>query len=120
MYFCSSTWTTWFGVCSLCAKRAVGNEPFVVLLADDFLIPEGPRATEALVKAFYKTEKCQLSVMKVHKKDISKYGIIDSGATKGSIKGLIENPKLDNAPSNLASIGRYALDLSIFETLKKQ
>ena len=104
----------------LCAERAVGNESFVVLLADDFLISEGPRATEALVKAFYKTEKCQLSVMKVHRKDISKYGIIDPGTTKGSVKGLIEKPKLGNAPSNLASIGRYVLDPSIFETLRKQ
>ncbi len=104
----------------LCAERAVGNEPFVVLLADDFLISEGPRATEVLVKAFYKTGKCQLSVMKVHKRDISKYGIIDPGTTKGSVKGLIEKPKLDNAPSNLASIGRYVLEPSIFETLRKQ
>jgi len=104
----------------LSAERAVGNEPFVVLLADDFLISEGPSATEGLVKAFWKTEKCQLSVMKVHKKDISKYGIIDPGATKGSVKGLIEKPKLDNAPSNLASIGRYVLGPSIFETLRNQ
>ena len=108
------------GYALLCAERAVGNEPFVLLLADDFLISEGPRATEALVKAFYKTEKCQLSVMKVHKKDISKYGIIDLGTTKGSVKGLIEKPKLDNAPSNLVAIGRYVLDLSIFETLKNK
>ena len=104
----------------LCAERAVGNEPFVVLLADEFLISDGPRATEALVKAFYKTEKCQLSVMKVHKKDISRYGIIDPGTDKGSVKGLIEKPKLDSAPSNLASIGRYVLEPSIFETLRTQ
>ena len=104
----------------LCAARAVGNEPFVVLLADDFLISEGSSATEGLVKAFYKTGKCQLSVMKVHERDISKYGIIDPGDTKESVKGLIEKPKLDYAPSNLASIGRYVLEPSIFETLSKQ
>ncbi len=104
----------------LCAERAVGNEPFVVLLADDFLISEGPSATKNLLKAFSKTGKCQLSVMKVHKGDISKYGIIAPGITKGSVKGLIEKPNLDCAPSNLASIGRYVLEPSIFETLRKQ
>ena len=104
----------------LCAERAVGNEPFVVLLADDFLISEGPSATKNLLKAFSKTGKCQLSVMKVHKKDISRYGIIDPGTDKGSVKGLIEKPKLDSAPSNLASIGRYVLEPSIFETLRTQ
>jgi len=104
----------------LCAERAVGYEPFVVLLADEFLISEGASATKTLVKAFSKTEKCQLSVMEVHKGDISKYGIIDPGITKGSVKGLIEKPRLDRAPSNLASIGRYVLKPSIFATLRKQ
>ena len=104
----------------LCAERAVGNEPFVVLLADDFLISEGLSASKGLVEAFFKTGKCQLSVMKVHKKDISKYGIINPGNTTKSVKGLIEKPKLVDAPSNLASIGRYVLDSSIFETLREQ
>lgn len=103
-----------------CAERAVGNELFVVLLTDDFLISAGPRTTEALVKVFFETEKCELSVMEVHKKYISKYCIIYPEANKGSIKGLIEKPKLDNASSNLASIGRYVLELSIFETLRKR
>ena len=104
----------------LCAARAVGNEPFVVLLADDFLLSKGASATKNLVKAFHKTRKCQLSVMKVHKRDISKYGIIDPGDIKKSVKGLIEKPNSDDAPSNLASIGRYVLDSNIFKTLRKQ
>lgn len=104
----------------LCAERAVGNEPFVVLLADDFLVSEGISTTKDLVKAFLRTGKCQLSVMKVNKKDISKYGIIDPGTTIGSVRGLIEKPNLADAPSCFASIGRYVLEPSIFETLRNQ
>ena len=60
----------------LCAERAVGGEPFAVLLADDFLIGGKNGVTSELVRAFEKTGKSQLSVMKVDKAETSKYGIV--------------------------------------------
>jgi len=87
----------------LCAERAVGNEPFAVLLADDFLTDEvGNGALSDLVKG------------------ISKYGVIDPGLTPGSVNGLIEKPEFKDATSNLASIGRYILSPDIFDILRTQ
>jgi UTP--glucose-1-phosphate uridylyltransferase len=105
----------------LCAERAVGNEPFAVLLADDFLTDEvGNGALSDLVKGYEKSKKTQLSVMHVAGKDISKYGVIDPGLTPGSVNGLIEKPEFKDATSNLASIGRYVLSPDIFDILRTQ
>ena len=105
----------------LCAERAVGNEPFAVLLADDFLTDEvGNGALSDLVKGYEKSKKTQLSVMHVAGKDISKYGVIDPGLTPGSVNGLIEKPEFKDATSNLASIGRYVLTPDIFNILRTQ
>ena len=102
----------------LCAERAVGNNPFAVLLADDFITDHMPGVTADLAKAFYKTGKSQLSVMKVSDIEISKYGIVVPSKSKTGIEGLIEKPKSGAAPSDLASIGRYILTPSIFEILR--
>ncbi|MDB9877757.1 UTP--glucose-1-phosphate uridylyltransferase GalU [Amylibacter sp.] len=104
----------------LCAERAVGNEPFALLLADDFLTYKGNGITSDLIKEFEKTGKSQLSVMKVNGPNISKYGVIVSNNETGSITGLIEKPNFENAPSNLASIGRYVLTPDIFDILRNQ
>ena len=60
----------------LCAERAVGNDPFAVLLADDFLTYEGAGVTADLARAFAVSGKTQLSVMEVNGPDISKYGVV--------------------------------------------
>ena len=60
----------------LCAERVVGNEPFALLLADDFLTYSGNGITSDLISGYEKTGKSQLSVMKVNGPDISKYGVI--------------------------------------------
>jgi UTP--glucose-1-phosphate uridylyltransferase len=104
----------------LCAARAVGNEPFAVLLADDFLTYEGDGVTADLVRAFERTGKAQLSVMEVNGPDISKYGVVIPGSAPGSVLGLVEKPPYEAAPSNLASIGRYVLDPEIFDVLREQ
>ena len=104
----------------LCAERAVANEPFALLLADDFLTYKGNGITSDLIREFEKTGKSQLSVMKVNGPDISKYGVIVSNNKTGQITGLIEKPNFENAPSNLASIGRYVLTPDIFELLRNQ
>ena len=102
----------------LCAERAVGDEPFVVILADDFLTDYEPGVTADLVKAFKITGKSQLSVMEVEGFDISKYGVVVPNGAGADITGLVEKPDANNAPSNLASIGRYVLTPAIFDTLR--
>lgn len=104
----------------LCAERVVGNEPFALLLADDFISCKGNGITSDLIKGFKKSGKSQLSTMKVNGSDISKYGVIVPDDETGLVKGLIEKPDFKNAPSNLASIGRYILTPDIFDILRKQ
>lgn len=102
----------------LCAERAVGNEPFAVLLADDFLIHPGLGVTADLVEAYMTTKKAQLSVLNVLGPDISKYGVIVPGSRPGEVAGLIEKPSHKKAPSSYASIGRYILLPEIFDVLR--
>lgn len=100
----------------LCAERAVGGDPFAMLLSDDFLTDDEPGVTADLAQAFANSGKSQLSVMEVDGPDISKYGVVvPIGA---GIAGLVEKPDADDAPSNLASIGRYVLTPDIFDTLR--
>ncbi len=102
----------------LCAERAVGRDPFAVLLADDFLMDYEPGVTADLVEAFTRTGKSQLSVMEVDGPDISKYGVVVPNGSSAVIAGLVEKPDVNDAPSNLASIGRYVLTPDIFDTLR--
>ena len=104
----------------LCAERAIGNEPFAVLLADDFLTTNGKGVTADLVRCFEETGKSQLSVMEVDGQDISKYGVVIPNSDTGSVSGLIEKPNFNQAPSKLASIGRYVLTPDIFDILSTQ
>ena len=102
----------------LCAERAVAGEPFAVLLADDFLTDYAPGVTADLVDAFEKTGNSQLSVMPVDETYISQYGVIIPSANGHGVIGMVEKPRQDEAPSNLASIGRYILTPDIFDTLR--
>ena len=104
----------------LCAERAVGNDPFAVLLADDFLTFDGCGVMTDLARAFEKSGKTQLSVMEIDGPDISQYGVVVPNRKLGSVVGLVEKPNADDAPSNLASIGRYVLTADIFEILRSQ
>jgi len=102
----------------LCSERVVGNEPFAVLLADDFLTDCGRGVTLDLVQSFQRSGNTQLSVARVDGPDISKYGVIKQGVTPGVVMGLVEKPAYKKAPSNLASIGRYVLTSEIFKILR--
>ena len=102
----------------LCAERAVGNDPFVVLLADDFLTDHFPGVTADLTRAFENSGLSQLSVMRVDGPEISRYGVIVPSKDSIKVAGLIEKPTFESAPSDLASIGRYVLTSDIFEVLK--
>lgn len=107
----------------LCARRAVGNEPFAVLLADDLMMQPQGSAIGDLVSVYEETGKCTLSVAEVGMEDVSKYGIIaPSGVLSDnlwSVAGLREKPKPSEAPSRLASFGRYVLPPSIFDILER-
>ena len=102
----------------LCAERAVGGDPFAVLLADDFLTDYEPGVTADLAQAFASSGKSQLSVMEVDGPYISKYGVVVPNECDAGIVGLVEKPDAHDAPSNLASIGRYVLTPDIFGTLR--
>ena len=103
-----------------CAERVVGNEPFAVLLADDFIPFTEPGVTADLVNAYQQTGNTQLSTMTVDPKDVSKYGIVEPDVSDGKIRRLIEKPSPEKAPSLMASIGRYVLTPDIFDILKHQ
>ena len=104
----------------LCAERAIGNDPFAVLLADDFVIYDGDGPTADLVRSFEASSKTQLSIMEVNGPDISKYGVVLPGSAPGAVAGLVEKPDIEKAPSNFASIGRYVLTPDIFDTIRDQ
>ena len=102
----------------LCAERAVANEPFAVLLPDDFITSYKKGVTSDLANAYYNSGKSQISVMEVNGPEISKYGVVKKDSVTGKLSGLIEKPAFEDAPSNLASIGRYVLSPDIFDILK--
>ena len=103
----------------LCAERAIGEETFAVLLADDFITGQIPGVTADLISAYQADGNSQLCVMEVDGPDISKYGVVVPSDDGSGIIGLTEKPDKEDAPSNLASIGRYILTPDIFEVLRK-
>ena len=104
----------------LCAERAVGNNPFAVLLADDFVTYEDGGVIADLVRAFEISGKTQLSVMEMKGPEIAQYGVVVPGNGVNTIAGLVEKPDPSKAPSNLISIGRYVLTPGVFEILRNQ
>ena len=104
----------------LCAERVVGKEPFAVALADDFIVNNNESILSQLIKAYEDSGKSQLSVMRVDGPDISKFGVILPNDNEVGVDGIIEKPKEEEAPSNLASIGRYVLNPTVFDILRNQ
>lgn len=103
------------------AKSFVGDEPFVVMLGDDLMQDDVPLAKQ-LINAYERTYASNIAVMAVPQEETSKYGIIDidSELEPGlyNVSRFVEKPKAEEAPSNLAIIGRYLLTPEIFEILK--
>lgn len=106
----------------LTARELVGNEPFAVLLADDVIDAEVP-CLKQLMNVFEKTQCSVLATQVVEGPGISAYGVLDGKPVPGSngklyeVVSLVEKPKPEDAPSNLAVIGRYLLTPTVFETL---
>lgn len=105
------------------AKSFVGNEPFVVMLGDDIMVDDIP-LTKQLINDYDNTKASTLAVMPIPHEDTSKYGVIDptSEVSKGlyDVKAFVEKPKPEDAPSDLAIIGRYLLKPEIFDILETQ
>ncbi|MFZ8763727.1 UTP--glucose-1-phosphate uridylyltransferase GalU [Enterococcus diestrammenae] len=105
------------------AKAFVGNEPFVVMLGDDLMEDEIP-LTKQLINDYEKTHASTIAVMKVPHEETYKYGIIDPEAEVAdglyNVRSFVEKPKPENAPSDLAIIGRYLLTPEIFHILENQ
>lgn len=103
-----------------CAKSFIGNEPFAVLLGDDIIHDEKPCLKQMLeVHDKYKTTI--LGVQQVPKEDVNKYGIVDGQYIENrvyKVKDLIEKPAIEDAPSNVAILGRYIINPTIFEILE--
>jgi UTP--glucose-1-phosphate uridylyltransferase len=103
----------------LCAQPVVGNEPFAVLLADD-LIDAQPSVTAQMARHFEAQGCSILGVMEVPRAQTASYGIVsteNAGAALSAIRGMVEKPKPDQAPSTLAVVGRYVLTPRIFDKL---
>ena len=99
-----------------CARDLVGNEPFAVLLADDLVRAKTP-CLKQMVDVYAQTGGNVVAVMDVPREHTNRYGILDIGATTGSlveVRGLVEKPAPTDAPSTLSVIGRYILQPEIF------
>ncbi len=104
----------------LCAKNVIGNEPFVAIWGDEFIYATPPR-TKQCIDVFEKYGDPVISAIRVDKKDVSRYGIVNVTEVEpgvGQIKTMIEKPTKEEAPSNLAAHGCYVLTPDIFPILE--
>jgi UTP--glucose-1-phosphate uridylyltransferase len=104
-----------------CARRLIGDEPFAVMLPDDVIAAEKPCLLQ-MVEAYAEVGGNMVAAMEVPPAKASSYGVLDVGRTTGalvSVKGMVEKPKAEDAPSNLAVIGRYILTPAILNNLNR-
>ena len=105
-----------------CARRLVGDEPFAVILPDDVIAAQKP-CLQQMVEAHAKVGGSMVATMEVDASAISSYGVLDVAKRDGRLveaRGMVEKPARDEAPSNLAVIGRYILCPQIFEALDER
>lgn len=105
-----------------CARDIVGDEPFAVFLPDEFM-HGSPGCMKQMVDAYHSTGGNVISVLEVPHDQVSSYGVIAPGEAKDKlteVKGLVEKPKVQDAPSNLIVSGRYILQPEVMRTLEHQ
>ncbi len=105
-----------------CARKFIGDEPFAVLLGDDIVQAKKP-CLQQLMEQYERYNATILGVQSVADEEVSRYGIVDAQAIGDrfySVNSLVEKPKQEDAPSNLAILGRYILSPKIFEILGEQ
>lgn len=105
----------------LCAKNMIGNEPFAVLLGDDIVINDTPAIKQLMDVSAEQKGATVIGVMEVPKEETNKYGIVKGDFINDKtlrMTGMVEKPKPADAPTNLATPGRYVLTPEIFEILE--
>ncbi|CUH44618.1 UTP--glucose-1-phosphate uridylyltransferase GalU [Ruegeria atlantica] len=104
-----------------CARRLIGDEPFAVMLPDDVIAGEKP-CLHQMIEAYEETGGNMVATMEVPPEKTSSYGVLDVGDNIGTAvraRGMVEKPKPEEAPSNLAVIGRYILRPSVLYNLNQ-
>lgn len=106
----------------LCAKTFVGNEPFAVLLGDDVVYNDEKPCLKQLIDCYGEYKTSVLGVQTVDPNDVNKYGIVGGIHIEDrvyKVKNLVEKPAVEEAPSNVAILGRYIITPRIFEILEE-
>ncbi|MBW4962418.1 UTP--glucose-1-phosphate uridylyltransferase GalU [Sulfitobacter sp. CW3] len=104
-----------------CARRLIGDEPFAVMLPDDVIAADKP-CLQQMVEAYNETGGNMVAAMEVAPDRVSSYGVLDVADDQGElvkIRGMVEKPKAEDAPSNLAVIGRYILSPNVLRNLNQ-
>jgi len=105
-----------------CARAIVGDEPFAIFLPDELMIGS-PGCMKQMVEAYEQVGGNIISVLEVPHEEVSSYGVIAPGKSSGNlteVKGLVEKPKAEDAPSNLIISGRYILQPQVMRVLEGQ
>lgn len=105
-----------------CARKFIGNEPFAVLLGDDIVQAAKP-CLKQMMEQYDRYKSSIIGVQSVPEHEVSRYGIVDGKEIHDrlySVNNLVEKPKQDEAPSNIAIMGRYILSPKIFGILENQ
>ena len=105
-----------------CARAIVGDEPFAIFLPDELMVGS-PGCMKQMVDAYEKVGGNLISVLEVPREEVSSYGVIAPGTRNGAlteVTGLVEKPKVEDAPSNLIISGRYILQPEVMRTLENQ
>ena len=105
-----------------CARDIVGDEPFAIFLPDEFM-HGSPGCMAQMVAEYNRVGGNLLSVLEVPREQVSSYGVIAPGSAQGKlteVKGLVEKPKVEDAPSNLIISGRYILQPEVMRVLEHQ
>ena len=105
-----------------CARAIVGDEPFAIILPDELMIGQ-PGCMKQMVEAYDEVGGNLISVLEVPHEEVSSYGVIAPGASKGAmteVTGLVEKPRVEEAPSNLIVSGRYILQPEVMRVLETQ
>lgn len=106
----------------LCAKQLVFNEPFAVLLADDLIDGHHTACLQQMMAQFHTKEASVIAVELINPLETHRYGVVDPAEVNQAlmkIRGIVEKPAADDAPSNLGVVGRYILTPRIFNHLEK-
>ncbi|MBB6713496.1 UTP--glucose-1-phosphate uridylyltransferase GalU [Clostridium gasigenes] len=104
-----------------CARAFVGDEPFAILLGDDIVYNDEKPCLKQLIDCYNEYKTTILGVQTVPKEHVSRYGIVEGIEIEDrvmKVKGLVEKPSIEEAPSNVAILGRYIVTPKIFEILE--